>query len=219
LTSIAYCLSNYCLIKKMKIIKYKTENKASIIAEALVVLMSGGTVVYPTETAYALGADFYSPGACLKVYMIKARRRDKPLPVIVPDINYAVTLVKFSPQALRIATQYWPGPLTMVQPFIYSKEWSHHGDNYLALRVSSNTIAAGLAHAFGKPLISTSANVSSSDACYSVEDLEQQLKKANKQVDLVIDAGRLEKIKPSTVIKDEAGKFKVLRQGQIVVEQ
>ncbi len=101
----------------MKVIKYKPENKASVIAEAMVVLMSGGTVVYPTETAYALGADFFSPHAYLSIFDIKTRDKNKPLPVIVPTMNYAMTLVNFSAEAVVLATKHWPGPLTLVLPF------------------------------------------------------------------------------------------------------
>ena len=126
----------------MKILKYDSEKKASIVAEALVVLMSGGTVVYPTETAYGIGADFFSPHAYRTVYSLKYRSPKKPLPVIVPDVHYARTLVQFSPEALQLAARYWPGPLTLVLPFLYSKQWVHHGDDYLALRVSSHPFAA-----------------------------------------------------------------------------
>src|SRR5262245_30301280 len=135
----------------MKILRYDPENKAKIFSEALVVLMSGGTVVYPTETAYGLGADFYSPSAYRAVYTIKYRDEKKPLPVLVPDLQYATTIVKFSPSASALAQKHWPGPLTLVLPFLYRREWPHHLDDYLALRVSSHPIARSLTQAFGKP--------------------------------------------------------------------
>ena len=55
----------------MNIFEYNPDNKASLISEALVTLLSGGSVVYPTETAYALGADFFSPSAYRNIFSIK----------------------------------------------------------------------------------------------------------------------------------------------------
>ena len=202
----------------MKVIKYHRDDKAKIIAEALVILLSGGTVVYPTETAYAIGADFYSPGACRQVVTIKQRGRHKKLPVIVPGINYATTLVKFSPSALALAHKYWPGPLTLVLPFLYSKEWPHHGDDHLAVRVSSHPLAASLVHAFGRPLISTSSNISGAEPSYSGEEVIKHFRKTTRQPDLVIDAGTLPRVEPSTIIKEDAGRLEVLRQGPIKID-
>jgi len=199
----------------MNIIKYDFENKPQIIAEALVVLLSGGTIVYPTETAYALGADFFSPGACKTIYTIKSRDEKKPLPVIVPSIEYATTLVKFSQSATRLATKFWPGPLTLVLPFLYSEEWPHHGDGFLALRVSSHPVANSISHTFGRPLVATSANVSDSKPCYTIEDFINELSNSSAQPDLIIDVGPLPKVLPSTVVKDDGKKTVVLRKGPI----
>lgn len=202
----------------MKIIKYDPENKASIVAEALVVLMSGGTVVYPTETAYALGADFFSPHAYTSIFSIKFRSGAKPLPVLVPDFHYATTVVEFPPEASRLASRYWPGPLTLVLPFIYSKEWPHHKDKFLALRVSSHPFAQSLSRAFGKPLISTSANVAGEPPAYSVEDFVRQVQKRKKIPDLIIDAGALSHVLPSTIIKVDKTGSVVLREGPVKIE-
>ena len=105
----------------MKVIRFDPERKAEQLAEALVVLLSGGAVVYPTETAYALGADFFSPHAYRNIYRVKQRVGTKYLPVIVPDAHYATTIVKFSPKSSRLASRYWPGPLTLVLPFLYRR--------------------------------------------------------------------------------------------------
>ncbi len=203
----------------MKIIKYAPEKKASILAEALVVLLSGGTVVYPTETAYGLGADFFSPRAYRSIFSIKYRDAKKALPVIVPDLEYATTLVEFSPQASKLAAEYWPGPLTLVLPFRYGKEYEYHTDPYLALRVSSHPIAASLAQAFGKPLIATSANASGKAVCYSADDVIRQFESSRSQPDLVIDAGMLPEAPPSTIVKVDRDSLEVIRNGSILLNK
>ncbi|MEK7583668.1 MAG: L-threonylcarbamoyladenylate synthase [Patescibacteria group bacterium] len=199
----------------MDVIIYEEEKKAEILSQALVVLMSGGTVVYPTETAYALGADFYSPHAYRAVFEIKFRTPGKFLPVIVPDLNYARTLVRFTPYAYELATRYWPGPLTLVLPFLYHREWPHHPDPYLALRVSSHAFAANLARAFGRPLVSTSANISGKALCYNAAGVIEQLKRSKKRPDLIIDAGSLPEVEPSTIVKIDDKMTNVIRKGPI----
>lgn len=201
----------------MKVITYDTNKKASIYAEALAVLLSGGTIVYPTETAYALGADLYSPSAYQRVYTIKKRHDKKSLPVIVPNLKYASTLVQFPGKASQLAMKYWPGPLTLVLPFLYSHDLAYHGDPYLAVRMSSHPIAAALATAFGKPIISTSANISSHPACYTVDELMEQLYNHDHTPDLVIDAGALP-VKPvSTIVKITPEEAIIIRKGLIDV--
>ena len=202
----------------MKVLPYDPQNKAGILAEALVVLLSGGTVVYPTETAYGLGADFFSPRAYQRVFAIKNRSERKPLPVIIPNFQYAQTIVSFTPEASKLAQKYWPGPLTLVLPFLYAKEWTHHGDAYLALRVSSHPFAASLAQAFGRPLIATSANISCDKACYSAEAVIRQMSQSHLTPDLVIDMGDLPDIEPSTMVRVDDQGIAVLRSGPIRIK-
>lgn len=199
----------------MKVLRYDSEKRAEVLAEALVVLLSGGTVVYPTETAYALGADFFSPRAYRSVYMLKYRAGDKLLPVIVPDFRYAATLVRFPPKATELAIKHWPGPLTLVLPFLYRKQMLHHNDDYLAVRVSSHPFASSLARAFGRPLISTSANVSHHPLCYRADEVLKQFEKRRAVPDLVIDAGPLPHVKPSTIVKVDDTGLSILREGPI----
>jgi len=199
----------------MKTLTLTHENKASVLAELLVVLASGGTIVYPTETSYALGANFFSTRACRAVYTLKGRSRNKPLPVLIPGRDYARTLVQFSPRSEELSQKYWPGPLTLVLPFLYSEEWPHHTDKFLAVRLSSHPIASALAHAFGRPIVATSANRSGRELCYTISDVLQQYEHVRSKPDLVLDAGKLPRRIPSTIIKDDLHTLKVLRPGLI----
>ena len=138
----------------MKEVKLSSANRASVLQEALEVIRGGGVVVYPTETSYGLGADFYNARVVDKIYNIKNRARKFPLPVLVSDLVYATSLVDFSESARRMAGKYWPGPLTLVLPFKYCK-WQEHCDDFLALRVSSHPFAKDLVTILGSPLVST----------------------------------------------------------------
>ncbi len=201
----------------MKEIKLTKTNRVSVLQQALEVLHAGGAIIYPTETSYGLGVDFYNQEAVDKIYKIKKRDRNKPLPVIVPDIVSASSIVNFSDKAKRLAIAHWPGPLTLVLPFKYCK-WSGHCDDYLALRVSNHPFANDLVSLFGKPIISTSANLSDTGDSYDPAKIKEQFAKSEIRPDLFIDAGVLPPRLPSTIIKIDGDKIEVLRQGDLKID-
>jgi len=208
----------------MQIQKINPKNfKALELDTAVKILKSGGVIVYPTETAYALGADFQSKKATDKIYKIKHRRANFLLPAIVANISMAKKIVHFSKKAQDLADRFWPGPATLVlevKPKMY--EYTKKPGNEflrpyrnLALRVSSNKIAQNLSKKFGCAIISTSANIHGKDACYSVEDVLEQLGDNKVKPDLILDAGPLPKVKPSTIIKVTGEKVEILRPGPV----
>lgn len=200
----------------MKEIKLDKSNRIQVLQEALQVLAEGGVIVYPTETSYGLGCDFYNKEAINKIYKIKERDKGKPLPVIVPDIIAASYLINFDEASRRLALSYWPGPLTLVLPFKYCK-WQGHCDDYLALRVSSHPFAGELASNFGKPIVSTSANLHNQKNIYTAKEIKDTFKDIKLQPDLFINAGTLPETPPSTIIKFN-GEPEILRQGSIKIE-
>ena len=200
----------------MKEIKLTKTNRVMVLQQALEVLRAGGAVIYPTETSYGLGVDFYNQEAVDRIYKIKNRDRSKPLPVIVPDIVSASSIVNFSDKAKRLAT-HWPGPLTLVLPFKYCK-WSGHCDDFLALRVSNHPFANDLVSIFGKPVVSTSANLSDTGNSYDPAKIKEQFSKSEFKPDLLIDAGVLPPHLPSTIVKIEGDKIEILRQGDLKIE-
>ena len=200
----------------MQEIKLDTSTRISALQKAVEVLKNGGTVIYPTETSYGLGCDFYNQEALALIYEIKHRDKSKPLPVIIPDITAASYLVDFKESAKKLALKYWPGPLTLVLPFKYSK-WQGQSDDYLALRVSSHPFASDLVCIFGRPIVSTSANISESGDSYDPEKIKEQFIKEKFKPDLFINAGQLPVRAPSTIVKFN-GETKILRQGEINIK-
>jgi len=198
----------------VKEIKLDKTNRIQVLQEALHVLNEGGVIIYPTETSYGLGCDFYNKKAMAKIYKIKKRDQGKPLPVIVPDIITASYLVNFDDNSRRLALSHWPGPLTLVLPFKYCK-WQGHCDDFLALRVSSHPFASELARNFGKPIVSTSANFQGAGNIYSGKKIKA-LFKGQAQADLFINAGDLPETPPSTIIKFN-GKPEILRKGSLKI--
>lgn len=197
-------------------IKLTKQNHTTVLQTALEVLNSGGTIIYPTETSYGLGADYYNAGAVNKVYEIKQRDKKNPLPVLIPDLTTASAIVEFSEEAYRLALEYWPGPLTLILPF-KQHDWQKHFSEHLAMRISSHQFANDLVMNLGRPLVSTSANLSKQGDCYSPTEIKKQFAKSKLKPDLFINAGVLDKKLPTTIIKFTNNKSTVLRQGELKI--
>lgn len=208
------------------------------IKEAVNILLGGGLVIYPTETAYAIGCDAANKKAVDLIFKIKQRSKKKFLPLIASSLAMVKRYCRLSVDEEQIAGRYWPGPLTIVlriKAGAYGNRPQTVGvnrrssalakgvmakDGTVAIRVSSHPLARRLARLLGRPLVSTSANLSGEGGCYSIVEVEKQLKRVgadNYSPVLVIDGGRLKKRKSSTIVKMEKEKIRILRQGEIKI--
>ena len=198
---------------------------------ALGILRKGGVVAYPTETAYGMGGDWTKPSVHRRVRQIKGRKKTKALSVIVSSVAMARKFVHFPRISAVLAKRYWPGPLSLVLPLKHtpSRKAGHPsqegiplprrgtGAGTLSVRVSPHPIANALVKKLGRPLIATSANVSGAVTLYDARAIARAFAKRKYKPDLIIDAGRLKRVKPSTVVVMDGDKVKVVREGPIRV--
>jgi L-threonylcarbamoyladenylate synthase len=193
----------------------RVSQKTLRVDKAARVLRAGGVVVYPTDTAYALGCDATDVAAVRRIFKIKGREKGKPLPMIVADMKMVKKYFRISNPESRISKRYWPGPLSIILPVrgkMIAKSALYKGT--AAVRVPDSVIARDLSRRVGAPLIATSANVSGKPAAYSIKSLSLPRRGAGGEV-FVIDAGVLRRRKPSTIVKIERNKIVVLRKGPI----
>lgn len=185
------------------------------LATAASALQRGALVVYPTETAYALGADALNPNAVQAVFAAKGRVSSKALPVIVASRAMAERYAEFSPLARVLASVYWPGPLTLVLPATpaFPSELTGPGGT-IALRVSSHPTACELSQRLNRPLISTSANASGQPTSYNVRRVRHDFQGRPEHI-LLIDGGTLRRCRPSTIVDCTKDRPVVLRQGAL----
>lgn len=130
------------------------------LAEAVRWLRAGGVVAYPTEAVFGLGCDPLCESAVRRILAIKKRPVTKGL-VLVADEPARLTpwVAPMAPAVRDRVEATWPGPYTWVVPArAWVPAWLTGGSGRLAVRVSGHPVAAGLARAFGAPLVSTSAN-------------------------------------------------------------
>ncbi|MDR0292676.1 MAG: threonylcarbamoyl-AMP synthase [Oscillospiraceae bacterium] len=125
------------------------------LREAALLLRDGGVVAIPTETVYGLAADASNPSAVARVFAVKGRPDDKPLPLLVADAADAARLCGGSmpPAACELAERFWPGPLTLVLPVS-----GQNGPPSVAVRCPAHPASLAILRHAGVPLALTSAN-------------------------------------------------------------
>ena len=133
-------------------------------------------VVFPTETAYAIGGDALDSLVHQRIARIKCRPGNKPFPWIVASFAMAEKYGVFSPAAKKLAKKYWPGPLTLILPLKSPLPNLAVGQlsNTIAIRVPSHPVARTLSRVIGRPIIATSANLSGKSMCYTIAAVKKQ---------------------------------------------
>ncbi|MFO0910882.1 MAG: L-threonylcarbamoyladenylate synthase [Isosphaeraceae bacterium] len=190
----------------------------SAIAEAAAVLAAGGLIAFPTETVYGLGADATRSEAVAKIYQAKGRPPANPLIVHVSGVSRAKEVVTTWPEtAERLATRFWPGPLTLVLPRSPRiVDAVSAGLPTVGVRVPDCRVALALLARFGVPVAAPSANRSAS---VSPTRAEHVLKDLDGAIDLVLDAGPAPVGIESTVLDLSAETPVLLRPGAITAGQ
>lgn len=193
-----------------------------VVPEIVRALQVGETVVYPTETSYGLGADATNADAVAKLFAIKKRQAEKSMLVLMSDVIMAKQYVAWSEALDELARKYWPGALTVVAPLRVGAAIAPGviGEgNTLAFRVTSHPLAAALVQQLGRPLVSTSANISAQGSPYDCATVVRMFEHEVNQPDWILDAGNLPVRSPSTIVQVVPGEpLRVLRQGEVVVE-
>jgi L-threonylcarbamoyladenylate synthase len=168
------------------------------VARAAEMLRAGGTVAFPTETVYGLGASALDAAAVEKIFVAKERPHWDPLIVHVADVAMAKTVAEFSVVAEKLAAKFWPGPLTMLLP---RKDCVPDavtaGRSLVGVRVPGHPLALELIRAAGIPIAAPSANrfghTSPTTAVHVLEDLDGR-------IDAVLDGGACDVGVESTVV-------------------
>ncbi len=197
----------------MEIIKINDKN---VINHAVKILKQGGVLVIPTETAYGLAVDATNGRAVRKIYLIKGRSFKKFLPLIASGISQMKKYFIVGKKEMELLRK--DKGLSVVVRARKGKVYLLKNQDSCVVRVSTNRVAYYISLKLGRPITATSANKSGGLNCYSVEEVVKQLGKGKYQPDLIIDGGKLRKRKPSTIVRVEGEKIKILRQGEIKVK-
>jgi len=200
----------------MLILPFTERDADGIFKRSSEILKDSGIIAYPTESFYALGVLAMDENAVKKLYELKQRPADKPLPIIVGDVDSLASIAKSIPaRAEALIRKYWPGPLTIIfeakadVPVLLTG-----GRGKVAARVPGESVALHLARALNIPITSTSANPSGRPPA---EDTDAVINYFGNAVDLIIDGGKTPGGKPSTIVDVTVTPPKILRKGSIVL--
>lgn len=181
------------------------------IQKAIEVLRSGGVILYPTDTVWGIGCDATDPEAVAKVYAIKNREDSKSLVLLASDIDMVCRYVKEIPEMAVQLVKVNDKPMTIIYPGAVvgnAEEKSPHclaynavaEDGTVGIRIPMMDFCQQLVSRFGRPIVSTSANISGEATPKKFAEISEQIKSA---VDYIVDPS-LEKGatgKSSSIIK------------------
>lgn len=203
----------------MKIVKLNPNDFSEAIREAIAVLKSGGVVVYPTDTLYALGVNAMEPAAVERIFKIKNRAREKPLPLAVKNLKWAKELAHIYKKEEKILNSVWPGAITVILPKRnIVPDIVTAGKPSVALRMPDYPLIDNLLGLFGYPISSTSANISGEKGIGKISEIIEIFQDNYYKPDLVIDAGDLPESEPSTILDLTSDRPKILRVGPVKPE-
>lgn len=184
----------------------------SNITQCIDALLRGEVIAYPTEGVFGVGCDPDDEKAIQKLLAIKTRDKAKGLILIAGDINQLHDYIDFNSLTDEVRKQVlstWPGPVTWVMPKgRKATEWLTGQHDTIAVRVSAHPDVQALCLEFGKPLTSTSANLTGQPPCMSAEEVVTQL---NGQIACIHQGVTGERSKPSEIREALTGR--IVRQG------
>ncbi|MHB1108089.1 MAG: L-threonylcarbamoyladenylate synthase [Lutibacter sp.] len=178
---------------------------------SLNVLRNQKTLLYPTDTVWGIGCDATSEDAVAKVFEIKQRSESKSLVILVDSFEMLKKYIPKVSEAVLDLLKKTTNPTTIIyeNPLGLSKNVVA-ADNTVAIRIVQNEFCIRLINQFGKPIVSTSANMSGNPTPKSFAEIEPSILDS---VDYVVNLQREDvNEKSSTILKvDEKGTITVLR--------
>lgn len=171
-------------------------------------LKNGAVGFMPSDTIYGLSCVATNEKAVEKVYKLKGRDADKPMIILLADIEQA-SLAGMEPEDLEPENELWPAPLTIIYPARpETPEYLHRGLNTMSFRIPSDERLRALIKQTG-PLVSTSANTQGENTAKNIAEAQEYF---GNKLDFYVDMGTLGG-QPSTIVKVENGQMKIVRQG------
>ena len=187
------------------------------ICRAVDFLKNGEVIAYPTETIYGLGADVFNRKAIKRIYDLKSRDYGLPISILVSDLKMLRdSVAEVSDRALSLVRKFWPGPLTILFPA--SKNTPRElltNTSKIGIRISSHPVASALVQEFGRPITTTSANLSGFPPSLSVKHIRKYF---GDKLSCIVDGGKCEPSKGSTVVDVADDTMRIIREGAISSE-
>ena len=183
------------------------------VEKCVEVLRAGGLILYPTDTVWGIGCDATNEEAVAKVYALKQSEEKTSMLCLMRDADMVVRYVNKAPGIAFEVMELSDKPLTAILPGAVGVAKSLIPEaQTLGVRIPQHEFCQALLRKFGKPIVSTSANISGEPAAKRLKDVVQEIVDG---VDYVVNP-RFEgrpTLKPSAIISfGEGGEVEIIRQ-------
>lgn len=176
--------------------------------EVVAMLRRGAVGVLPTDTLYGIVASIAYPDAIERLYEARNRSSLKGCITLIADKDQVANLVEWDAFDRKMASTYWPGPVSIVLPVVeYTPTYLHPVKGTLAFRVPDKESLRTLLWHTG-PLFAPSANLAGLKPATTLKEAQAYF---GGNVDFYVDAGDLSGNMPSTLIRQKDGQIEVLR--------
>lgn len=201
---------------KMKLMERSVNKEVVSLEEdlgnALSCLEKGGVILYPTDTIWGIGCDATNSEAVERIYQIKQRDHSKSMLVLIDGIEALKEIIPQPSEKALDLVNNTNEPLTVIY-----KSPSKISDNLIAndgtigIRITNENFSKQLCRRFGRPIVSTSANLSNMKFDGSYNDISEDIK---KKVDYIVNYGRNISLakQPSRIVKiNERDEIEIIR--------
>lgn len=185
---------------------------AEDMREAVNVLKKGGVILYPTDTVWGIGCDATNEQAVKRIFEIKQRDDSKAMLLLLDSLGRLRQYVKQVPDMAYDLIELATRPLTIIYPGAYAVAPQLVAeDGSIGIRITEELFSKTLCMRLGRPLVSTSANISGEKTPQNYSEITKQIRDS---VDYVVRyrRGDRRKAEPSQIIKlDEKNHFVIIR--------
>ena len=192
--------------------KNKRTDMEQEVQQAVEVLRAGGLILYPTDTVWGIGCDATNAEAVQKIYTLKRSENKKSMLVLCADADRVVRYVNRAPAIAFEVAEMATTPLTLILPGAAGLAPNLiPEEGTLGVRIPDHAFCQAMLRRFGKPIVSTSANLSGEPAPKGLAEVARAIIDG---VDFVVNPrfeGKPTR-KPSSIISfNERGEFKIIR--------
>jgi len=182
------------------------------VFEIVKALNEGKVILYPTDTIWGIGCDATNTEAIKRVYDIKERPYDKPMIILVGDLDMLREYVEDIDVRLLKKILKFKEPTTIVYPkAINLPDILLEKDGSIAIRIIKHELMTEVLNLFGKPIVSTSANLNNEPYPKKFADISKDLK---MRIDYIVDyedKNEIEDKKPSSIYVIKGHQLKKIR--------
>ena len=191
---------------------HPTHPQRRLVERAAEIVRGGGVLVYPTDSAYAVGCHLGDKTAVERIRNLRRLPRDHLLTLACRDLSELATYARVDNTSYRIVKHYLPGPYTFVLPATRDvpRRLLHQQRKTIGLRVPDHPIAQHLLAALGEPLMSTTLILPGEDL--PVTDVEERRGVLEHAVDVIVNGG-VGGVQATTVVNLTSGQLEIVLQG------